>query len=306
MHNIEVQNALYELRLSLTGRCNHNCIYCGPFSDGKSDNGYKDLSLDQIRQLAPFLKEKNLHIQLTGGEPTLRKDLGEIVQILVDSGITDIGITTNGSLFDKIYAETLSTYGITDFHFHVPSLNQEIFNRITKTKIKGIVDKIKDSASFLKQKGKRVELNTPVIPLNIPTLSELQDFCYENRINLKLIEEVNLGGDQVSERQIYNLLGRWFDKKGFKLREGTRAEQYGRIYDFGEFAFRIAPATKGLVDFLNHGTGTLLYDGRYWIGGREGKFMFSPTCFLNPEKGDFEDLKQDLNKTIQIYSNGKK
>jgi molybdenum cofactor biosynthesis enzyme MoaA len=78
MEKIEISMPLYEIRLSLTGRCNHQCIYCGPFSDGKADNGYKDLSLNQVREIAPLLKDKKLHVQLTGGEPTLRKDLTKI------------------------------------------------------------------------------------------------------------------------------------------------------------------------------------------------------------------------------------
>ena len=51
MDKIEFTMPLYEIRMSLTGICNHDCVYCGPFSDGKKDNGYKELSLNQIKQL---------------------------------------------------------------------------------------------------------------------------------------------------------------------------------------------------------------------------------------------------------------
>lgn len=306
MEKIEVQMPLYEIRLSLTGRCNHKCIYCGPFSDGKSDNGYGDLFLDQIEELCPLLKEKGLHIQLTGGEPTLRKDLLAIIKTLTDSRINDIGITTNGSLLEKDYAKELKDAGLSSFHFHMPSLNESTFRKITSNRKKGIVDKIKGSAIFLRENGANVEFNTPVVPYNLQTLFDLEDFCYENRINLKLIEEINLVGNQITEKQITELFSDWFNKKRLIPKEITREKQYGKIYDLNGISFRVAPATKGLIEFLNGKGETILYDGRYWIGGKKGDFVFTPSYFLNPRVGNFEELKQNLNKTLDKYTHEKK
>ncbi|MBU1136407.1 MAG: radical SAM protein [Nanoarchaeota archaeon] len=307
MDKIEVSMPLYEARLSLTGRCNHQCIYCGPFSDGKADKGYKDLSLDQIRDIASLLKDKGLHIQLTGGEPTLRKDLAEIVEILSNNGITDIGLTTNGSMISPEYAQRLLGAGISDFHIHVPSLNYDVFRKTTKDKRQKVVDVIIQTALYLKREGEGVEFNTPITQLNLPTVPQLIDFCYSNEINLKLIEEVNLANEQVTEGQIIQTFEDWFKNRGLELDETKINKRYGRIYDLGNFSFRVAPATKGLVDFLNKKNEAILYDGRYWIGGKDNRFVFTPSYFLKTKTGSFKGLERNLNETIQIYNDhGKK
>ena len=69
------------LRLSITDLCNFKCSYCLP-------NGYQgkasqnELSLDEIRTLVASFAELGFKkIRLTGGEPSLRKDLLEIIDI---------------------------------------------------------------------------------------------------------------------------------------------------------------------------------------------------------------------------------
>lgn len=307
MTKIEVSMPLYEARLSLTGRCNHNCVYCGPFSDGKIDNGYQDLSLEQVREVATLLKDKGLHVQLTGGEPTLRKDLIEIVKTLSDKGIKDIGLTTNGSRLNPEYAQRLFDAGISDIHIHMPSLNYEVFRKTTKDKNPQVVDEIIQTAIYLKKYRNAIEFNTPVTPLNLSTLPQLIDFCYSNEINLKLIEEVNLANKQITEGQIIQTFEDWFQKRGLKLDETKINKKYGRIYDLGNFSFRVAPATKGLVNYLNDKSDTILYDGRYWIGGKKSEFVFTPSYFLKTETGTFDDLEKNLNETMHIYNDdGKK
>ena len=85
------------LRLSITDLCNFKCSYCLP-------NGYQgkasqnELSLEEIKTLiASFAKLGFKKIRLTGGEPSLRKDLLEIIQICKSQpGIEKVCITTNG------------------------------------------------------------------------------------------------------------------------------------------------------------------------------------------------------------------
>ena len=51
-----VSTPFYEIRLSVTGACNQNCIYCGPFVDGKHTRGYGSISLEQVRKFVCELK----------------------------------------------------------------------------------------------------------------------------------------------------------------------------------------------------------------------------------------------------------
>ena len=165
-----------------------------------------------------------------------------------------------------------------------------------------MINKIIKTAIYLKAKCKKLEFNTPITPLNLPTLPQLMEFCYLNEINFKLIEEVNLTNAQVSEKQIISEVERWFQKKGLNLDETRIDKRYGRIYNLGNFSFRIAPATKGLTDYLTGKSDTILYDGRYWIGGRDKNFVFTPSYFLRVQSGNLRDLELNLNETIDKYN----
>src|SRR3989344_9254461 len=122
---------LHEVRLSVTGGCNHDCFYCGPFSDGKHSDSkdFRKLTLNQIEEIGSLLDQKNLHIQITGGEPSLRKDLEQIVEILRKKGNSDIGLTTNCSYMSGDILSNLVKRGLKDIHIHVPSFDRGVFER---------------------------------------------------------------------------------------------------------------------------------------------------------------------------------
>ena len=70
------------IRLSITERCNFRCQYCLPdgYSKTCSDS---DLSLNEIDNLVAALVDMGVwKIRLTGGEPTLRRDINEIIQVI--------------------------------------------------------------------------------------------------------------------------------------------------------------------------------------------------------------------------------
>ncbi|VDK79247.1 unnamed protein product, partial [Anisakis simplex] len=93
------------LRISLTERCNLRCTYCMP-AEGVPLNPHANLlTTDEIIRLAEVFAANGVEkIRLTGGEPTLRKDLVDIVVPLENfaarlsaiRGIRQIGLTTNG------------------------------------------------------------------------------------------------------------------------------------------------------------------------------------------------------------------
>src|SRR6187549_3302331 len=87
--------------LFVTSRCNSLCRTCFYFD---KLNSRDDLSFDQIRRISetapPFRK-----LWLSGGEPTLRSELGEIVTMFVrNNGIRNVNLPTNGLMPDKLFA----------------------------------------------------------------------------------------------------------------------------------------------------------------------------------------------------------
>ena len=84
------------LRLSLTEKCNFKCTYCLP-NGYQSNSCASDLDLHEIKNLLLAFKKLGFtKLRLTGGEPTLRKDIIEIVELAKNLGFATIALTTNG------------------------------------------------------------------------------------------------------------------------------------------------------------------------------------------------------------------
>tara|TARA_B100000959_G_scaffold216067_1_gene227587 strand:- start:95 stop:1087 length:993 start_codon:yes stop_codon:yes gene_type:complete len=121
------------IRLSITDVCNFKCGYCLPngYQIDKSDNR-KFLNINEIKRLAKGLSELGVcKIRLTGGEPTVRKDFFEIVNILKnESGIKKVVMTTNGYHLDKKTKQIIES-GLNGINISIDSLNRETFKKIT-------------------------------------------------------------------------------------------------------------------------------------------------------------------------------
>jgi hypothetical protein len=82
----------------LTNRCDLSCWYC--FFYAKEGEGIYEPTLDQLRQMFRVLRaEKPVAcnaVQLTGGEPTLREDLLDIIRIAREEGFKHVQLNTNG------------------------------------------------------------------------------------------------------------------------------------------------------------------------------------------------------------------
>ena len=83
------------LRLSLTDRCNFRCGYC---SVSNYEDGDRILTRAEIRRvIAAFAGLGVRRVRLTGGEPTLRREVVEIVaDVRSTAGIEEVALTTNG------------------------------------------------------------------------------------------------------------------------------------------------------------------------------------------------------------------
>ena len=94
------------LRVSVTDRCNYGCSYCIPH-DGVEHAPRADvLSFEEIAALVRvFVSLGVRRVRLTGGEPTVRRDLPALVRLLrAIPGIDDIALSTNGHLLAELAA----------------------------------------------------------------------------------------------------------------------------------------------------------------------------------------------------------
>lgn len=124
------------LRISLTEKCNLRCLYCMPEDGVPLTPSDKLLSTAEIERLAAlFVSQGVTKIRLTGGEPTVRSDLPQIVQslsALKQHGLEQIGITTNGIALGRRKLDTLVKNGLTHLNVSLDTLDPFKFELMTR------------------------------------------------------------------------------------------------------------------------------------------------------------------------------
>ncbi len=120
------------LRISLTDRCNLRCIYCMP--EDMTFRPREELLQDEeiftlVRVFASLGFEK---IRLTGGEPTVRANVVDIVRHIASTpGIREVTMTTNGILLPRL-AHPLAEAGLKRVNISLDTLNPVKFRRLTR------------------------------------------------------------------------------------------------------------------------------------------------------------------------------
>jgi GTP 3',8-cyclase len=117
------------LRLSLTDRCNFRCEYC---SVSNYEDGDRILTRAEIRRVASaFARLGVRRIRLTGGEPTLRREVVEIAaDIRATPGIEEVALTTNGHRLREL-ARPLREAGLTALNVSLDTLDPAALHRIS-------------------------------------------------------------------------------------------------------------------------------------------------------------------------------
>jgi len=120
-----------DMRVSVTDRCNFRCLYCMP-EDGLPWLGAGDvLTRDElIRSLRVAIELGVRTVRVTGGEPTLRRDLVDVVAAIAPLGV-ELSLTTNGYLMNRL-AEPLRRAGLARANISLDSLHPDRFRRITR------------------------------------------------------------------------------------------------------------------------------------------------------------------------------
>ena len=116
------------LRLSLTDRCNFHCSYCTPPEEHRGRDRLVRAELARI--VAIFADLGIRRVRLTGGEPTLRPDLLDIVRdARATPGIEQVALTTNGHSLATL-AAPLRQAGLTRLNVSLDTLDAERLHRI--------------------------------------------------------------------------------------------------------------------------------------------------------------------------------
>jgi len=183
------------LRLSLTEKCNFRCSYCLPDGyHGCSTTKY--LNVNEIQNLARAFKDLGIEkIRLTGGEPTLRSDLTQIIRTLKeDIGIAQVALTTNGYRLEQDL-ESFKRAGLDSLNISLDSLEENTFKKICgidkcKT-IKNAIDRALDLGF------KNVKINCVLLKnLNELEFVDFINFAKTRDISIRFIELMRTGDNK--------------------------------------------------------------------------------------------------------------
>lgn len=121
------------LRVSVTDRCNLRCVYCMPPEGVERKPHDEIMRYEEIVQVVKVAAEHGVRkVRLTGGEPLVRTDLPQLIEMIAQiPGIEDISLTTNGLLLERM-ATALKQAGLTRINVSLDTLQPEKFARITR------------------------------------------------------------------------------------------------------------------------------------------------------------------------------
>jgi cyclic pyranopterin phosphate synthase len=177
------------VRVSLTDRCNFDCVYCHNEglgdTRGPMDPQDGEMTADEVVRFLKVVEEFGVEkVKFTGGEPMLRDDLEEIIRRTPDS--MEASMTTNGTFLPG-RAEALKEAGLARVNVSQDALDPEAFAEITKS---GAYDRVMEGVEAALDAGLApVKLNMVVFEHTAGYVEGMVDHVAENDgLQLQLIE----------------------------------------------------------------------------------------------------------------------
>ncbi|RRJ63389.1 radical SAM protein [Paenibacillus oralis] len=168
--------------IELTRRCTYSCYYCGAWRHEGSKR--QELPAGWYGALFRVLADiQPSRVNFTGGEPTLREDICEIVGDAVSKVGDSIHLTTNGSLITKRLP--LWELPISLIKVNINTIDSNLFRRITGT---DYLSRVLEGIGYLQTKGAAIRLHSVVTQDTLPHAESLIQFCDRNLLQLKLFE----------------------------------------------------------------------------------------------------------------------
>jgi len=239
---------LRDLRISVTDRCNFRCTYCMPRDVFGPEYQFLDrselLSYEEIAQLVRvFVRLGVSKVRLTGGEPLLRRQLERLVELLAEvDGITDIAMTTNGSLL-RAKAPLLRAAGLSRVTVSLDSLDPGRFAAISDTKIP--VTRVLDGVEAAREAGLGPIKINAVVKRGVndgDDITDLAAYGREHGYTVRFIEYMDVGStngwrmdDVVPAREIVERIDAvWPIEPVDPAYTGEVAERYRYVDGVGE------------------------------------------------------------------------
>ncbi|HIA36707.1 MAG TPA: GTP 3',8-cyclase MoaA [Flavobacteriales bacterium] len=187
------------LRISLTERCNLRCTYCMP--EHGVDLSPKDslMTRDEILAITKVFVGLGVNkVRLTGGEPLVRKDFGEVLASLSKLNI-ELALTTNGILVDR-YTSVFESVGLRSINISLDTLSPNKFFEITR---KNDYHKVVSNIDLLLKMGYHIKLNVVVKKgFNDDEIIDFIQWTEKENIHIRFIEFMPFDGNSWNLKEL--------------------------------------------------------------------------------------------------------
>lgn len=188
------------LRVSLTDRCNMRCTYCMPPEGIDHVDRREVLSLEEVVEVvAAFASWGVERVRLTGGEPSLRRNLAWLVEQLAglrrsDGRPLEVVMTTNGELLARL-AAPLKAAGLAGLTVSLDSLVPERFATITR---RDRLAEVRAGIAAARAAGLALKINTVAVRgFNDDELGNLCRFAWSHGATPRFIELMPMAGGRL-------------------------------------------------------------------------------------------------------------
>jgi len=235
-----------DLRISVIDRCNFRCPYCMPAEIYGESYQFlpknKILTFEEITRLTKIFVDLGVsRIRITGGEPLLRKDLPVLInQIASINNISDLSLTTNGYLLERLSQELVDS-GLNRVTVSLDTLDQEVFKQMSGRNLD--INKILTGIESASSKGLNpIKINCVVKRnVNEKSILGLINYFKNTQHIIRFIEYMDVGNlnkwdlsEVVSSKEILEII-----KKDFSVQpldasfKGEVATRYSYLSDDG-------------------------------------------------------------------------
>lgn len=206
------------MRVQVNTTCNFKCFFCHMEGTGVHS---ASMSPEEIEKVVKVASKWGVNkIKFTGGEPTLRSDIVEIVERTRKHISGNISMTTNGVMLPKL-AERLKKAGLDRVNISMHSIDREGFEFITGT---DFLDKVIEGIRAAKKAGLfPIKINFVVLKdVNIDQIPKMIELAAKEDVILQLIEfETTREGEDSDEFLKYHMplegIEREVSKSSFKV-----------------------------------------------------------------------------------------
>ena len=190
------------LRISLTDKCNLRCTYCNPVDLPKGYfSQFTKMLPQEMEQIATEFVQQGINkIRLTGGEPLVRKDAGDIILRLSKLPV-ELAITTNG-VYVHEFLNAFKKAGMRSVNVSLDSLKSSRNLLITG---RDVFDQVTQNIKLLLKNNFHVKINVVVMRnINDDDILDFVAWTKEQPVHVRFIEFMPFTGNHWSNEKVFS------------------------------------------------------------------------------------------------------